>query len=326
MTKSRRPALVCLVGLLAGCASDLPTSSPPLVDLEEPLALLREPDDEARRKDLALGSFSGLEVVDARVSMEEIFGASAALEVERVIENSPAQGAGIEAGDLILSARAAGGERIPLAYPSEWRALELAHAPGTELELEIDRAGKPARATIVFAARVAPRPRVASERFSEEQRVGVVVRSATEVEAREAGLAPGAGAVIVGLSRGSPWREAGLAFGDLVAAVDGIPLAHAAMLIEAVRAAEEDARLELQVLRAGARRTLDVTVSRRAGRISAIAVPILFSYSHEGARVSSSLLLGLVGYERTQAAWRLRLLWFFGISGGDSDRLVEVDP
>ena len=41
-------------------------------------------------------------------------------------------------------------------------------------------------------------------------------------EARAAGLGPGGGAVVVGLSERSPWRAAGLRFGDLiVAALDG---------------------------------------------------------------------------------------------------------
>ena len=29
--------------------------------------------------------------------------------------------------------------------------------------------------------------------------------------------------------------------------------------------------------------------------------------------------------ERTRAAWKLRLLWLFRYSGGDSDRLEEVE-
>ena len=56
------------------------------------------------------------------------------------------------------------------------------------------------------AARVAPAERDEGARFREEERVGFIVRSATEVEARSAGLAPGAGVVLVGLAAGSPWR------------------------------------------------------------------------------------------------------------------------
>ena len=50
-------------GLLVGCASRLPAAPPPLLDLEEPLAWFAEPDDEAARQALPLGTFSGC-VVD----------------------------------------------------------------------------------------------------------------------------------------------------------------------------------------------------------------------------------------------------------------------
>ncbi len=41
---------------------ELPSSPPPLFDLEEPLALIAEPQDEAARVALPPGSFSGVEI------------------------------------------------------------------------------------------------------------------------------------------------------------------------------------------------------------------------------------------------------------------------
>ncbi|MFQ5517227.1 MAG: RNA polymerase sigma factor, partial [Acidimicrobiia bacterium] len=75
-----------------------------------------------------------------------------------------------------------------------------------------------AEAVVQAMERLRPADRGETERFREEDRVGVVVRTATEVEARAVGLGPGGGAVVVGLSRTSPWREAGLRFGDLIVA------------------------------------------------------------------------------------------------------------
>ncbi|MBI5364967.1 MAG: PDZ domain-containing protein, partial [Planctomycetes bacterium] len=93
--------------------------------------------------------------------------------------------------------------------------------------------------------------RAEAERFREEAKAGVVVRTATEVEARAAGLAPGAGAVVVGLARKSPWRAAGVRFGDLVVTVDGEPVAHPEVLMSALRTKAGPLRLGL--LRDGAR-------------------------------------------------------------------------
>ena len=36
------------------------------------------------------------------------------------------------------------------------------------------------------------------------------------------------------------------------------------------------------------------------------------------------MLLGLLSYESTPAAWRFGFLWFFDVEGGDSDRLEVV--
>ena len=43
------------------------------------------------------------------------------------------------------------------------------------------------------------------------------------------------------------------------------------------------------------------------------------------AELVFGLLLGLFRYEHTPAAWRLRLLWLIGLSGGDADRLQSLE-
>ena len=61
-----------------------------------------------------------------------------------------------------------------------------------------------------------PPDREPAETFREEQHAGIVVRTATEVEARAAGLGAGGGAVLIGLAANSPWRQKGLRFGDVI--------------------------------------------------------------------------------------------------------------
>ena len=43
------------------------------------------------------------------------------------------------------------------------------------------------------------------------------------------------------------------------------------------------------------------------------------------AMVYTSMLLGLFRWEKTPAAWRVRLLWLIRFSGGDADRLESVE-
>ena len=321
------PALhprLCLAFLLAACSTTLPDQPPSLADLEEPLDLRAEPDDEAARAALPAGSFSGLAVDDARDSLAAKLDQDGALRIAAIVENSPAAAAGLQVDDLLLEVRIAGGAPRALQRPSEWRQLELEQAAGTRVQIVVDRAGREAVTELTLVPRVRPAPRNAGERFREENRVGVVLRTATEVEARAAGLGPGGGAVVVGLSKSSPWRSPGLRFGDLIAGVDGNPLAHPQDLLQRLRDPACE-RVRLRVLRSAQWLELDAPLSERAHTMREISLPLLFDYEADRGRSEWSLLLGIFHYRSTASAWRFRLLWLIGFGGGDADRLVEVD-
>lgn len=317
------PAPFVLLGLLAACSSTLPTTPPPLAFMEEPLDLLREPDDEAARRALPLGAFSGLVVDDARDTLAQKLDEDGVLRIVAIVENSPAVAAGLQVGDELLQVRPTGRTLLHLRRPSDWRAIELESAPGTTLELTVDRAGREAMATLTLVPRLAPAERQASERFREEERVGVVLRTATEVEARAARLAPGAGAVVVGLSHHSPWRSAGLRFGDLLTAVDGQAVAHPQDVLQKLREPARE-KLQLRWRRGTSDHEAETVLSQRAQELHELSIPILFSYSAQRGRSEWSLLWGLLGHESTAAAWRMRLLWLITFGGGDADQLLET--
>jgi C-terminal processing protease CtpA/Prc len=316
-------AACCLAACFPACgAADLPPL-PPLADMEEPLDLRAEPDDEAARQGLPAGSFSGLVLADARDTLEAKLDQPAQLGVAGVVENSPADAAGLQVGDVLLEARVGTGQPITLRRPSEWRQIELDTPPGTRIDLVVDRAGREAETHVVLEKRVRPAPREAAERWREEERVGVVLRTATENEARRVGLGPGGGAVVIGLSHGSPWRKAGVRFGDLLVTVDGAPVAHPQDVLDAVRRPDAES-LHLDLRRDGVELAFDAPLSHRASTMHEIYVPLLFEYEADRGRSGWSVLLGLVGYDGTVAAWRMRLLWLITFGGGDADRLLEV--
>jgi len=309
--------------LLAG-PEELPRESPALASMEEPFDLQAEPQDEPARQLLPAGSFSGIYVADARASLDAMLDAPEGVAVERVVENSPGDAAGIEEGDLLLSVRAGDGSTTELHWPSEWRAIELAQAPGSEIELLYDRAGAERSARVTLAARVHPSERMAAVRLREELRVGVVLASPTEVEARAAGLAPGAGAVVVGLAAESPWRAVGVRFEDMILAVDGVPVAHPQVVLDLVRSAKPEAKLRLSIAREAERLEIEAPTSRRDRETTHVYVPVLFSYERERGASETSILLGLIRFRKTPAAWDARLLWFISFGGGDADKLEPV--
>jgi len=318
-----RLGALLFAGLLVGCASRLPDEPPPLLDLEEPLAWFAEPDDEAARQALPLGTFSGCVVGEARETLDALLGESEGVLVASVVENSPADVAGVKAGDLLLEARLADGPPRALRYEADWRKVELDAAPGSTVHVSFDRANRRTGTSFVVVPRMRAPGRQETRRVREEEKVGVVLRTATEVEARGAGLGPGGGVVVVGLSRRSPWRHAGLRFGDLVVAVDDHAVSAPELVLERIRAAGE--RMKLEYVRDGAHVIVDTALTRRAQDTREFYIPLLVDYESDRGRSDTSILLGLFRHEETQAAWRIRLLWFIRFGRGDADELLKVD-
>jgi C-terminal processing protease CtpA/Prc len=304
---------------------ELAQEPPALLDLEEPLDRRDEPDDEDARRALAPGAFTGVTVRAAGASLDALSAEDGALEVAAVVENSPADFAGVEPGDLILEVRLGARAEVP-RWPSAWRAIELSAEPGATIELVLDRAGREHTLRLTAAARARAAPREAAERFREEERAGVVLRTATEVEARAAGLGPGGGAVVVGLARASPWRRAGVVYGDVVASIDGARVEHPQVVLDTLRRAPAGSALALTLVRGAQTLALEVRVTARASELRSISIPFLYSWESDRGRSETSILFGLYRREATPAAWRVRLLWFVSFSGGDADRLVEDVP
>lgn len=324
LTSARVLRSVALALLLAACSTPLPQSPPPLADMEEPPALFAEPADEDDRRRLPLGTWSGISVTDPRTTLEQRLEGAAAegVLVAEVAPNSPGDAAGIVAGDLLLEAKI-GARTQALTAPSQWRRIEQESSAGAEVVVRIDRAGAERQTRITLAPRVRATDRVAAVRLREEERVGVVVRAATEVEARAAGLGPGGGAVIVGLSRGSPWRGAGLQFNDLLTRIDGRAVVQPQVVLDAIRNAAAPA-LDVEFVRARQPQHVRAPLSARAGEVREVGLPLVFTHTKDRGTTTTSMLLGLIHYKSTAAAWRLRLLWLISFGGGDADRLLEV--
>lgn len=310
--------------LLGACQPALPEQPPPLTDMEEPPALLVEPDDEAQRQRLPLGAFSGVRVRDARTTLEEqLDGEAAGVLVDEVIANSPGDAAGITVGDLLRTAQVGDAPAQDLTAPSAWLALERDTPPGSRLRVRIDRAGRDFATTLTLTARVRHDPRHAVARLREESKVGVVLRTATAVEAAPTGLGAGGGAVIVGLSRGSPWRRVGLRFGDVLAKADGRPVVSPQVVLDAIRNSQGQ-HVDLVFARDGKLQQTRAPLGTREQEVKQVGVPLLLTHTKERGTTTTSAVLGLIHYQSTEVAWRIRLLWLISFGAGDADRLIEA--
>ena len=315
--------------LLTGCQFLYPPLADervPLADMDEPLELFEEPDDELARRALAKGAFTGIYVGEAADSLEELTEEGPGVAVTRVVENSPGERAGLEQGDVILDVRVNDDSTtVPIGWPSQWREVELAATPGDILRITYERAAVDRGAALTPVPRPRHPDRVTTERFREEEKVGVVIRTATEVEARAAELPPGGGAVVVGMSRRSPWRNAGLRFNDLITNVDGETVAHPQAVIAAIARTEPGTLLSLTLVRDGQTVPVNAPVSEREPEVTGFSIPLIFSHANDRGSSDTSVLFGLLGYKTTAVAWEIRLLWFIRLTGGEAERLETVE-
>lgn len=97
--------------------------------------------------------------------------------------------------------------------------------------------------------------------------LGVVLGPLTEELSRELGLAVGRGAVVIEIAPGSPAEQGGLVARDVVVGYEGVPVQGPAALQKMVAASRPGASVALTVWRAGAERTVRLTLgSRPEGR------------------------------------------------------------
>jgi S1-C subfamily serine protease len=304
--------------------SDLPTQADPLQDMDLSRARLALPQDEAQRQDLPLGVFTGVEVGDARVTLESQLEAPEGVLVTGIIENSPAIVAGVQEGDILLEAALDENTPMPLQWPSDWYRLEQTASIESSIHVVFDRAGRDGDTTLFPVKRLAPPGRLTGNHIREEAKVGLVVRNASEVEAHRAGLARGEGCVIVGLARSSPWRKAGVVFGDLIVDINGKPIKNPQALLATLHTLDKGDAVKIGVFRDDKTLILNTSISQRDRETVGFNIPLIFSYENRRGIKKTSVLCGLYRLRKTAVASRTTLFWVINYTTGDSNRLEET--
>lgn len=325
--KTTWPILWLIVLSLGGCrlsSSGPPTEADPLEDMALSRARFAMPQDEALREDLPRGVFTGVRVGDSRQTLEDQLSAPDGVLVTQVVENSPAVAADIQTGDILLEVSVDRGDPVALSWPSDWYRIEQTAAPNAALHILYDRAGRDQETTLKPVPRLALPERLPGSRYREEVKVGVIVRNASEVEAHQAGLTRGEGTVVVGLARTSPWRQAGVQFGDLITEVNGQAIKNPRELLAAINDLEKGNEVHLVVFREGEKRVFTTTVSRRKRKTADVSIPLLYAYENKRGIRKSSVLFGLYRERKTAVAAEYTVLWFIRWTVGDSNRLEET--
>lgn len=196
--------------------------------------------------------------------------------VSSVVENSPAEDAGLRAGDVILKYE---GQR--LAGADELIDLVAAGEPGDEITLTLSRDGRTLKEAVVLgewenrrsrafvARKLKPLKRMFVPEAMNNSYIGVSLKSISGQLAEYFAVPNKTGALIVETGDDTPASQAGLKAGDVIVKVGEDDIESTRDVQEAVRKADPGEKLDIAIIRDKREKTITVTVGEREGGFGA---------------------------------------------------------
>lgn len=209
--------------------------------------------------------------VNDRVANKLDIDAEEGVVVVKVVEDGPADDAGIESGDVIASI---GGSDIETV--SDVRDAVTDASVGDSLAFTVERDGSESTYNVTVGERPTREGKMSSKSESRghgrsgslgSAGIGAVIASLNEDLAEKLEIETEEGVVVVGVRDGSPADDAGLQKGDVIVSVGGETVDGISDVTEAVRGAEIGDMLTIVVDREGesANPSLSVTVEEGYG-------------------------------------------------------------
>jgi len=206
--------------------------------------------DQLITKGSVTRGFLGLVPVTATYAEKEQAGVKEGVIVRAIDDNTPAQRAGFQVGDVIVRFNGK-----PIADDATLRDMVSRSQPGTRVDVIVKRDGVEKSLTPVIESVPVDKAVAADQPADKETprgKLGVQVANASDPDVRQQlGLKDTVktGAVIVSVLPGSPAQEGGLQAGDLVTRLNGKPVADAAQLTEIARGLKSGATVPVVVRR-----------------------------------------------------------------------------
>lgn len=194
-----------------------------------------------------LGVYRG-GVVDATMARALKVDINHGVIVSKVAEDSPAQEAGMQKGDIIYKVN---GE--PIDSFAELATIIGTKSPGTEVNMSIVRDGERIETTVTLAQRegVENSSTTTKQRKDIQKSIGFNINNLKPELAQRLGLEPNqTGVVVTNIERTSNAYRQGLRKGDIIVGVSKQPIEGVSDFVEAMRAAKSEEEVALlQVLR-----------------------------------------------------------------------------
>lgn len=243
--------------------------------------------------------------------------------VTRVVENSPAEAAGVRVGDRLLSLDA-----VVLRSSRQLEALVAARPPGTEVALEVRRGEAVLSVRARLVARLRPRTAPPVARYLEDRRLGARVATLSTGEAEAEGIPPGEGVRVLSFYPGSSLETAGVELDDVIWALEGEPIYGGEDFIRRARALEPDRKIDLLVSRGGERHTIRARTTDRSRSLHYFHFPGIVIYESDARKEDATfgLLLNIFKYTRHEDERTYRILYIIKWTTGDNEELRRVEP
>jgi serine protease Do len=141
--------------------------------------------------------------------------------IAQVFEGSPAQAAGLQAGDLILSLNG-----HPIVKGNDLPILVAQSEIGTTVSMEAQRKGERKNFQVKIAPQENIRPAVATSTIGAGNlsKLGLEVRDINPVESQRNGIPPGQGVTVTGIEDSSAAANVGIQPGDVILQLNDRPV------------------------------------------------------------------------------------------------------
>lgn len=198
----------------------------------------------------------GVYIQNITPGMEEQFGVAPGegVLVADVVRGSPAEEAGLQSGDVIVSV-----DGVPVGSTDELQTEIMYRAPGEVVQLEIVRDGERLTISVTLGERPSEEELAALPPAESEQGIqkfGLTVQAITPELAERYGLDTARGVVVVAVEPGSKAYWGGVEEGDVILEVNRQPILTVQDWNAAVQDLSEDEEVLLTVLREGRTRFL----------------------------------------------------------------------
>lgn len=207
------------------------------------------------------------------------------VQVTEVVENSPAEKAGLESKDVILGFAEKGepGSFEKVEDAAGLKRMVKGASPGEAVKLKILRDGKDKVVTVTlseapesefYSENLPQLPRTKTKKpdantyffsFYSGSRIGVKVQDLSEQLGDYFGVADGEGALITEVEEDMPAQKAGLKAGDVIVEVDGKKIEDTEELTNAISGRDAGDKVDVKVMRNHQPQTFAVEVEKGKG-------------------------------------------------------------